>query len=106
MALHLAAPEAIPEPESLKVLRAEISARLPVIDLAELLMEVHSFTGLAKAFTHVAEGRTLVRHLPLSLCAVLLSQACNIGLKAVSRPDVEALTLPRLSWIAQNGSGN
>ncbi|BBN96917.1 transposase Tn3 [Deinococcus grandis] len=100
--LHLAAPEAIPEPESLKVLRAEISARLPVVDLAELLMEVHSFTGLAEAFTHVAEGRTLVRHLPLSLCAVLLSQACNIGLKAVSRPDVEALTLPRLSWIAQN----
>lgn len=100
--LHLAAPEAIPEPESLKVLRAEISARLPVVDLAELLMEVHSFTGLAEAFTHVAEGRTLVRHLPLSLCAVLLSQACNIGLKAVSRPDVEALTLPRLSWMAQN----
>ena len=100
--VHLAAPEATLEPTSLKVLRAEVSARLPVIDLAELLMEVHSFSGLAEAFTHVADGKTKARNLPLSLCAVLLSQACNTGLKAVSRPDVEALTLSRLSWVQQN----
>lgn len=100
--LNLAAPEAIEESESLKLLRAEISARLPTIDLAELLMEIHLFTGLADAFTHVTDGRTLVSNLPLSICAVLLAQACNIGLKAVARPDVEALTLSRLSWVQQN----
>ena len=77
--VHLAAPEAIPEPESLKVLRAETSARLPVIDLAELLMEVHSFSGMAEAFTHVTDGKTKVSNMPLSLCAVLLSQACNMA---------------------------
>ena len=36
--VNLAAPEAIEEPISLKLLRAETSARLPTIDLAELLM--------------------------------------------------------------------
>lgn len=100
--VNLAAPEAIEEPISLKLLRAETSARLPTIDLAELLMEVHSMSGMADPFTHVADGKTKVKNLPLSICAVLLSQACNIGLKAVARPDVEALTLSRLSWVQQN----
>ncbi|AXH00563.1 Tn3 family transposase (plasmid) [Deinococcus wulumuqiensis] len=100
--VNLAAPEAIDEPESLKLLRAENSARLPTIDLAELLMEVHSMSGMADSFTHVADGKTKVKNLPLSICAVLLSQACNIGLKAVARPEMEALTLSRLSWVQQN----
>ncbi|OLV16860.1 Tn3 family transposase [Deinococcus marmoris] len=102
ISINLAALEALPEPPSLKVLRAEVSARLPVIDLAELLMEVHAFTGLADAFVHVADGQANVSNLPLGVCAALLSQACNIGLKAVARPEVQALTLSRLSWIAQN----
>ncbi|MDV6376184.1 Tn3 family transposase [Deinococcus arenicola] len=100
--VHLAAPDALAEPPSPKVLRAEVSARLPVIDLAELLMEVHAFTGLADAFVHVADGQARVSNLPLGVCAALLSQACNIGLKAVARPEIQALTLSRLSWIGQN----
>ena len=85
--LSLAAPIAIEEPSSLVTLRREVLARLPVVDLPELLMEVHALTGFADAFTHVAEGKSTVRDLPLSVCAVLLAQACNIGLKAVARPD-------------------
>jgi len=100
--LSLTSPEALDEPPSLKHLRAQVAARLPVIDLAELLMEVHAFTGLADAFTHVADGKSRVSDLSLSICAVLLAQACNIGLKAVARPEVQALTLSRLSWIQQN----
>ena len=65
-------------------------------------MEVHAFTGLADAFTHVADGKSRVSDLPLSVCAVLLAQACNIGLKAVARLEVPALTLSRLSWMRQN----
>ena len=33
---------------------------------------------------------------------MLLAQTCNIGLKAVARAEVPALTLPRLSWVQQN----
>lgn len=100
--LSLAAPAALEEPPSLLALRREVLSRLPVVDLPELLMEVHSFTGFADVFTHVAEGKSLAQDLPLSVCAVLLAQACNIGLKAVARPELDALTLPRLSWIGQN----
>ncbi|MBZ9753339.1 Tn3 family transposase, partial [Deinococcus sp. HMF7604] len=94
--------EASPDSPTLKSLRAQVAARLPVVDLAELLMEVHELTGMADAFTHVSDGKSFARDLPLSICAVLLAQACNIGLKAVSRLDVPALTLPRLSWVQQN----
>ncbi|WP_269845144.1 Tn3 family transposase [Deinococcus arcticus] len=93
---------ATPESTSLSTLKAQVAARLPTVDLAELLMEVHEITGMAAAFTHVSEGKSYARDLPLSICGVLLAQACNIGLKAVSRVDVAALTLPRLSWVQQN----
>ena len=90
------------EPESLQQLRAQLAQQLPQVELAALLLEVDAFTGFATAFTHVADGQTKAADLPLSICAVLLAQACNIGLKAVARAEVPALTLPRLSWVQQN----
>jgi len=90
------------EPERLRQLRAQLAQQLPQVELAALLLEVDAFTGFAGAFTHVADGQTKAADLPLSLCAVLLAQACNIGLKAVARAEVPALTLPRLSWVQQN----
>ena len=50
----------------------------------------------------MTDGRASGRDLQLSVCAVLLAQACNIGLKAVARPELPALTLSRLSWVQQN----
>lgn len=38
----------------------------------------------------------------MSLCAILLAEACNIGLEPVVHPDVPALTRGRLSWVQQN----
>ena len=94
--------EAQAEPPELQVLRQEVALRLPPVELSTLLLEVHALCGFAGAFTHLTEGRAPARDLPLSICAVLLAQACNIGLKAVARSDVPALTLPRLSWVQQN----
>ncbi|WP_035560189.1 Tn3 family transposase [Hymenobacter sp. IS2118] len=90
------------EPASLTHLREQLAGQLPRVELAALLLEVDAFTDLTGAFTHVADGQTKALDLPLSICAVLLAQACNIGLKAVARPEVPALTLPRLSWVQQN----
>lgn len=94
--------EAQQEPLSLLHLREQVSRRLPPVDLAALLLEVHTFTGFAGTFTHLTDGKAQVRDLPLSVCAVLLAQACNIGLKAVARAEHPALTLSRLSWVQQN----
>lgn len=90
------------EPPSLLRLRDYVLARLPRIDLPELLLEIHTRTGFAHAFTHISEGAARVADLPLSLCAVLLAEACNIGLEPVIRSDVPALTRGRLSWVQQN----
>ncbi|WP_019008510.1 Tn3 family transposase [Deinococcus aquatilis] len=100
--LRLTPLEPAPDPPSLQRLQQAVAQRLPAVPLAALLLEVHAFTGLADAFTHVTDGTSTLRDLPLSVTAVLLAQACNIGLAAVAAPEVQALTLSRLSWVQQN----
>jgi len=90
------------EPASLQQLRQQVATRLPQVELVALLLEVEAFTGFAGAFTHVADGQPAAADLPLSICAVLLAQACNLGLKTVARAEVPALTLARLAWVQQN----
>lgn len=94
--------EALPEPPSLKRLRDAVADLMPRLDLPDLLLEVHGWTGFADAFTHLSEGRTRVSHLPVSVCAVLLAEACNVGLDAVVQPEVEALRRGRLTWVDQH----
>jgi hypothetical protein len=90
------------EPPSLSALRAAIAARLPRVDLPDLLLEIAERTHFAKAFTHVSEGTAQVKGLTLSLCAVLLAEACNIGIEPLVRPDIPAVHRTRLDWINQN----
>jgi hypothetical protein len=59
------------------------------------LLAVDAFTGLADAFTHVADGQSKAADVPLSIGAGLLAQATTVGLKAVVRTEVPALTVPR-----------
>ena len=92
----------VDEPRSLVTLREQLQARLPRVDLPEVLLEIHARTGFAHEFTHISAGDARVADLPVSLCAVLLAEACNIGLEPVIRPDVPALTRGRLSWVQQN----
>ncbi|MEE9146074.1 MAG: Tn3 family transposase [Candidatus Tectomicrobia bacterium] len=90
------------EPPSLIALRDHVRDLLPRVDLPELLLEIHARTGFANEFTHISEGAARVVDLPISLCAVLLAEACNIGLEPVVRSDHPALTRGRLSWVQQN----
>ena len=53
----------------------------------------------------LSEGRGRVGDLALSICAVLVAEACNIGLEPLVRPDVPALTSARLAWVQQLYSG-
>jgi TnpA family transposase len=92
----------IEEPASLVALRSAVVARLPRVDLPELLLEIDARTGFAGAFTHVSEGDARARDLATTLCAVLLAEACNTGLEPLVRPDVPPLRRSRLSWVRQN----
>jgi TnpA family transposase len=100
--LTVTALDKLEEPPSLRTLRDHVLARLPRVDLPEGLLEIHARTGFTHAFTHISEGAARVADLPVSLCAVLLAEACNIGLEPVVRSDVPALTRGRLSWVQQN----
>lgn len=66
------------------------------------MLEIQQKTGFAAAFTHLSEQKARVKDLDISICAVLLSEACNIDLEPLSRTDIPALTADRLSWVKQN----
>ena len=100
--LTLTGLDKLEEPPSLLELRDHVLALLPRIDLPELLLEIHTRTGFANEFLHISEGAARVADLPISICAVLLAEACNIGLEPVVRSDTPALTRGRLSWVQQN----
>ena len=92
----------IEEPPSLIRLRREVTARLPRVDLPEILLEIATRTNFQEKFTHISEGTSRVNDLILSLCAVLVAEACNIGFEPLVRHDVAALHRSRLSWVNQN----
>lgn len=83
-------------------LRDQADAMLPRVDLPELLLEIHLRTGFADEFTHLSETGPRVQDLPLSVCAALLAEACNIGLEPLIRKDSPALSRDRLGWVQQN----
>lgn len=90
------------EPTSLIALRKEVKARMPRVDLPEILLEIAACTGFTDAFTHLTESTSRATDIVTSLCAVLLSQACNTGPEPFTRQDTPALRRDRLMWIDQN----
>ncbi len=90
------------EPKSLLTLRERVNVRLPLIDLPEVVLEMHAQTNFVSAFTHVSDASARAENLPLSICAVLIAEACNVGLTPVVNPNNPALAYDRLTWVQQN----
>src|ERR1700686_5244075 len=63
------------EPESLVALRGAVDARMPRVDLPELVLEIQARTGFADAFCHASEARARAQDIATSVCAVLVSEA-------------------------------
>ena len=68
----------------------------------DLLLDVHGSTGCFDEFTHVSEASARMDDLPISIAAVLVAEACNVGFRPVVKPSVPALTRDRLSHVDQN----
>jgi len=90
------------ETESLRTLRRCVQDRMPKAGMPDLFLEIMHRTGFASSFTHLSERQARVENFEISLSAVLVAEACNIGIEAVSRQDVPALRRDRLIWISQN----
>lgn len=94
--------EALEEPASLIALRNEIRARMPRVDLPEILLEIAARTGCMEAFAHLSERTARATDLATSVCAVLMAEACNTGPEPFVRQDTPALKRDRLLWVDQN----
>ena len=96
----------IPEPESLSALRELVERMMPRVDLPEVLLEVHAWTGYLDDFTHInlTESRSGSRlnDLALSMAAVLVAEGCNLGFAPVVKHGHPSLNRRRLSHVAQN----
>jgi Tn3 transposase DDE domain len=81
---------------------ALVSRMLPRVDLPELLLEVHDWTGYLGEFSHISGAGARIEDLSVSVAAVLVAEACNIGFRPVVKPGVPALTRDRLSHVDQS----
>ena len=91
-----------PEPASLIALRGEVEKLLPEVEIADLPLEVHGWTGFLDEYTHVSGAEIRDDGLEETLSALLVSEACNIGLTPVVDESRSALTRGRLNWAAHN----
>jgi len=100
--LKLAKLDKVEKPARLEALKEKVAKLLPAIDLPELLLEVNRLTGFTEEFTHISDSEARVTGIETSLCAVLMTEACNIGLEPVIKNGTPQLTRNRLSWVQQN----
>lgn len=90
------------ETKSFTILRKEVLKLIPKIDITELLLEIHQLTAFTDEFTHISESKSKADNLQISICAVLMAEACNIGMEPVVKPLLAELTKHRLDWVKQN----
>ena len=93
--------EALDEPAGMSELREQIKKMMPQLDLPSLIMEVNRWTNFDKQFLHLTEQKNKVSNFATSLGAVLLSEACNVGIEPIQRPNNPALSKGRLDWVKQ-----
>jgi TnpA family transposase len=87
------------ETPGLKQARGEIARMMPRVDLPDVLLEIFARIGVVDCFTHISGATTRMDELEVSLCAVLLSEAANFGLRPVIDPAVRSLTRGRLRHV-------
>lgn len=94
--------DAIEETPSLIALRQRVADMLPRVDLPELILEIDARTHFIGSFTHSSEQSSRVSDLNISICAMLMAEACNTGPEPFIRNDVAALKRDRLTWTDSN----
>lgn len=91
------------EPASLRELHKEVEARLPAVDLPEMVLEVDSWVSYLGDFTHVSEANSRMHDLELSVAAVLTAEATNVGVEPIVHDGVDALSRARRAQEAVAG---
>ena len=88
--------EAEARPASAAAFAEQITARLPRVDLSDLLIEVDTWTHFSTHLVHAANGEPLRPAFLPYLYASLVAQACNFGLDQMAQST--DLAYERLAW--------
>jgi len=86
-------------PGSVEALGREIAARLPKVELTDLLIEVDRLTGFSRFFTHAGGSEPRTPDLRVHLYASILAQATNIG--PVRMAELSDLSYRKLAWASR-----
>lgn len=95
-AIMLSPLEAEHRPASAEALEDLITARLPQVELSELLIEVDAWTHFSDHFVHAASAETLRPTLLPHLYASILAHACNFGLEQMAHST--DISYQQLAW--------
>jgi TnpA family transposase len=95
-AIILSPLEAEHRPASAEALEDLITARLPQVELSELLIEVDAWTHFSDHFVHAASAETLRPTLLPHLYASILAHACNFGLEQMAHST--DISYQQLAW--------
>lgn len=79
--------------------KSRVRHLIPKIDLSDILLEVNQQLQLTQCFSHVSESGTKMKHVDISILAVLLAEACNIGLSPVAKNSSNSLKYDRLMYV-------
>lgn len=85
-------------PPSVTILQKVINARLPLIRIEQLLMEVAQLTGFSRHFTPMQGHRSRPPHFYKTLMAALISQATNLGVVSMSA-SVQGISVDMLRHV-------
>jgi TnpA family transposase len=83
-------------PDSVTELEDLVLARLPRIELTDLLIEVDSWVNFTDAFEHAGGNQPRTKDLRTYLYASILAQACNLG--PLTMAEVSDLSYRKLAW--------
>jgi len=79
-----------------------VESMLPEVEIADVPIEVHGWTGFLDEYTHIGGAPTRAEGVVESVSAKLISDTCNVGLTPVTDECYPPLTRDRLNWEAQN----
>ena len=82
--------------DRLSELEEMLTERLPKIELPDLLIEVDGWTRFSKELVHVSGSEKRPPELAANLYALLVSQACNLGI--VRMAEISTLSLNKMLW--------